>query len=749
MDIIEVYITTAVAIIALGYPILLQVISQLEQKYSSTLISELYDAEPIKIWFKRLSVISMVAIFIWTLKMKPLFQIDGLNIVINNSATLFVAITVSLLVLFFFLFINKTLIYSTPIKFVDYLIARYSKEKDKVRSFNTIADVFLLSVKTENDYISRHLSSFFYDQFRNVRKSSTSKAVEYPEEYYWFVYRTIEELVNLKEKRNKALEYRASGGIWLLGEGDKYKISEHTYTWMWRNLLLALDYDRDEMIINHWENAHQYAGFHLERIMPKVEYINHEATTTNEEAMKERDSERRRFLEFHIALGGLLLYKARYKCIKRMFSFTTSFPPRYELLPSHMNGVFHWYFHFSDPYEIRFSWISHQYWFPELTGLNADGLVKKWIKAYTVLLFLRQYASQTYYVYEKPLEYPQLPDLQSEKQEWLNGIDDFKSNLEEILSNRDLLKSLDLDFITEDWCRQTRKEYPLDYLDNLKKSLIRKYEADAINQQIDQEKVLQFYQSSLNILVPAINDLTSISNKAHNFDDGIEIEIGSETLTQDKDPFSIHPEAHHMNFDTILAKRLRGKLFEGFASTFISNKKYTFLLKHEDVFKAVDRLKDEDIILIGFGFNIQYYRDILHVKELSETNYKNVPIKNYHGNRILNHSLFVLKRSDLPIIELLDIPTEIIKNYSLEEIGGIKNLYGSVLDLNVVNIVREQLLNEEKSNEQELKKSVYTSLVLSLKVTWKKDSNLYQLTEHLDYSTRGLPNSVSDIPLFK
>jgi len=219
-----------------------------------------------------------------------------------------------------------------------------------------------------------------YLTFQKQREKNENGSTQYPVSYYEVVYKSTEELANLKSKKLAFLEYRTVGGLWLLGETRGSQISGTTYLWIWRNLLLSIKYERDDMIIYYWQNAHRYFSYQLKRILPKYEYENFKIT--NEEDIKNRDIERYRFLEFHYALGGLLLHSKRYSCIRRIFSYTTSIPPNYELLPETMDEIFKMYIEFRDPHEEKFTWISQTYPFPETEGLNADYLIKKWICEY-------------------------------------------------------------------------------------------------------------------------------------------------------------------------------------------------------------------------------------------------------------------------------------------------------------------------------------------------------------------------------
>ena len=201
MDKIEIYISVTITILGLAYPILLQVIARLDEKYGSTLIVELFDKEQIKKWFKILLVTSLVSIFIWTFKFKPFIQLDGWDYLINNSANILILLNATALVVLFFQFVNKILVYYTPAKFINYLIGKHNKKGSDLQYFKALTDVFLLSVQKQNQTISQTLSRFFYDAFKIERAKSNSQAVEYPEAYYSLVYKSIEEPCDTKKQK--------------------------------------------------------------------------------------------------------------------------------------------------------------------------------------------------------------------------------------------------------------------------------------------------------------------------------------------------------------------------------------------------------------------------------------------------------------------------------------------------------------------------------------------------------------------
>ena len=376
---IGIYIAAIITLLGVAYPILFQVIARLEEKYSSENIVSLFDKEFEGKFFRWSLYISLILIVIWTLKLPPLIQIDGLNFIINNSANILACSSAIILVIAFFLFVRKILIYYTPTKVIHYLINRHDSRNNDLKYFEALSDILILSIKGQQRNISLKLSDFFYRTFRTEREKSINNPVVYPDLYYEVVYKAIEELVILKEKRNYALEYRTAGGIWLLGEIKENAISEKTYIWLWRNLLLALQYQRDDMIVYHWETAHQFYTYNLPYIYEEYDYTTQNFQVSNQEDVNKRKLEREKFIEFHYALGGLLNYKKRYDCIKRLFTHTNSQPPKYELLPESMFEIFNFYHKIRDPFERNYSWIKHQYKFPKKIGLNDDYVVKKLI----------------------------------------------------------------------------------------------------------------------------------------------------------------------------------------------------------------------------------------------------------------------------------------------------------------------------------------------------------------------------------
>lgn len=746
MTSIDAYIYIIIGLLGVAYPVLLQVVARLDEKYSSDKIAELFDQEWEKKAFKYSLISSLLFIVLWSLKLPALIHVDHLDFLIENSASLLLAINSILLVISFFYFVNKILIYYSPTKFIPYLIKQNEKSGNDFQYFTALSELLFLFIKQQQTNYSKTLSDFFYTAFRKIRDKHLNQPVVYPDIYYEVVYKAIEELAILKEKRNYLLERRTSGETWLLGELQGKEVSENTYAWMWMNLLLAIRYQQDDLILNHWETCHQYYDYNLCCVNREYDNSVGNLQISNQEAVDKRIKERKRFIEFHYALGGLLLYKERYVCIKRLFRYTQSQPPKYELLPESMFEIFKFYFDVRDPYDRKYTWISHLYSFPELSGVIADNIVKKWIMSYMAILFLRQYTIVPYLTITRPLDLPPTPKTQGEIKQWIDGLDFFKKLVSEHLQNKELLKTLSLDFIRLEWCEENQKPYPITLIETFKTNLESAYNANSLNLPISNEKVSAFENSTKTIIESTVDKLKLINNESTIQDDNSDKWYGNgQIMLQSKDAFSDNPEAHHMDYDSFLASEVSKSLKECLGETFFYKKTKSFLLKSEDFFKAIDRLTiDDNFVIVNFGVYLDYFINHLRVPELSNEKYRNITIYLFNSSQLVRDSLFVLKKSDLPNISTKPIGEDIIAKYSLKKISDTINLYSSVIDLNDTSDEVYTEIKHEKSDE-ELRKSVLLSIIISTEFKWKKNIEIIQLNQYSDYFQKGIANKLEDI----
>jgi hypothetical protein len=746
MDSITPYITVVITILGVAYPILLQVTSRLDGKYSSDHILELFYSEPESKIFKYSLIAALCFIFLWSLKLKPLIEIDSLSFFIDNSAFILVVCSTIFLIFVFFFLIRKIIIYYIPSMMVMYFIKKHKSNSQGFKYVEALGDMLYQYIRTPQGNISRTLSNFFYSVFNEEREKSLNKPVEYPDLFYNIVYYCIEELINSQRKKNQIFEHHIAGELWMLGEGQKHEISRKTYGNIWHGLLLIIHYKRDDLILNYWENAHNY----FIKSIPYIyeEFDEDDLTFTrvlNEEEINKRKEERERFIEFHYAIGGLLLYERRYNCLNRLFNFTNNYPPVYEMLPETMTEIFRFYNDIRDPYFRKHPFISSVYPFPNHKGLNADSVVKKWIKSYMAVLFLRQYTIQPHLITMRPLDMPIFPDNRGEIKFWIEGLDFFKREVSAHLANKKLLSSLNFNFILSQSTEEQSNLEPLVFIDNLKQSLEKQYEEVVVSTSISKIKKLRFYASTRTTIEDTLNSFMKISNQSINDSETNSWYISGLNMKQDKDSFSEKPEIPNLNYDSFLGNALSRRINDGIASTFFFKKTRAYIVKPEKIFEAIDRLKvDSNYVIVCFGVFLDYYIKQLSINGLTQSEYKGISIHCFSGSNHVSQSFFILKKDDLPNIK--DIPTQdkYISKYSLDKVSRKFDLHASVVDLKSAS---EEILNENRKDpsDYEIMKSVLLNIHLDLEIKWKNKIDMVQIVEYSEYKQKGLESNLRDI----
>ena len=493
----------------------------------------------------------------------------------------------------------------------------------------------------------------------------------------------------------------------------------------------------------YWQNAHRYFSYKLKSIYP---IYNNDGSNSNKIDIENREKERERFLEFNFALGGLLLYSERYFCINRIFQYTTSIPPKYELLPESMDSIFNHYMKFKDPYEDRFSFISHTYPFPDLEGLNADYSIKKWICEYIALLLLRQYSIQPYLITMRPLALPSVPNNQAEKKTWINNIDFLKTLLNNVKSNNDLLRITKLDFITDDWLTKNDKPNPEKLIDIYKEKIEKDYQKTEIEQELQEEKVKAFNDTSISIIKNTLDFYKIINNENEITENYNSWYINGERAIIDKSPFTSDTDTHHLNFDSFLSSSISDKIKIGISETFFYNKSKSYLLREKDIFKGIDKLKiDNNFIIISFSQNLKWLKESLQIPELENNKYKgidiiDIPVSNYH---LVGQAFFILRKNDLPNLKLNDIKKEEIDKYLLQEIDNNLHLYSTVLNL----YKHTDIINELQPSNQDkdLRKQVLIGLSILIEIRWKKKVDNVMIRTYTEYRERGIPDNLNNV----
>ncbi len=750
MGIPEICISFIVALIGIAYPLMMQVIARLEDKYVSIHILNLIKAERQWRLYSRTIKFSLILVLLYVIINHPLVQIPEQYFHISLQIIVIGLIIGTTLSVFSFILFSKLVFdYYSTTKLLQYLIKKDRKYNQKNDVYlKAIADLLYQNIRHQNESIIITISDYLYEVFQKYRDKFSGQEVEYPYSYYELVYKTIEELAILKEKRITRLEYRTVGGIWFFGETKGYSIHESTYYWIWQNLLLAIKYNKDDYVIYYWERAHQHITYNLPIIHADYDYKT--GKIKNDDEIAKRNKERERFFEFHYALGGLLLYSNRFELIGRLFRYTTSIPPVYELLPNHMNEVFKQYFKFRDPYDDDYMRIRQRYYFPNLEGINSEYIIKNWICKYIAILFLRQYTLVPYLIIMKPLEYPTIPESQSEKKMWLDNLGHFKTMVADHFGNIQLIKTMGFEFLIDGKIEQTENPAPMAFLENLTKKVEKDYEQTELQQPIAENKKEAFISFTNQHLKSAFQSIIPLGNNRLTTVEYKDWFITGGNAIIDKNALAENQPAENINYHSFLAESLSDKFYDGISEIFYIQTRKRYLFKEEEFFKALDNLKlsPDRHIIVAFGINLSKYDAFSNIKGLTEKDYQGVPIYIFHrcNFNLAHQTLFVLQKDNLPSIDFLETEKSDIEKYSLVKINDTFNLYAQIIDLFRNEDLRNEIVQSRPS--EDFMKSAMLNISFVIRFRWKKDMNMISLRLYSDYNERGLPNNPSEIEQF-
>lgn len=739
--VIEICVAIDIAILSIAYPILIDKISNIGQKYNSEYLPNVFDSEYPdnkvvgKISFFQLFLILTLLSFVFQIfPIEPTEYFKG-NIIVENSADILVFLLTLILTFTFFYWINKIMLYqSKASELLQYLIKKYNgkkQEQSKTYLLKSINEFAIFAIEKQDPHLQEPLLDFYFKQFQSFREDYDPKVgPEYLFDLYFITNEIIETSISNQNKKLKGLEHRASSGTWLIGESFKFaKISKSTYVWLWRNLVTSSDHK--DLIVNYWSSASQYFNYSLSGLTPEYD----ENGITNQPEIDKIKIERKRFLEFNYALGGLLYYKDVYNTLKYILSFSQSQPPSYPLLPQTMDEIFYWFDQFSNEFKSRNEPIEYKYSFPEIDNLGISRNVSHNICLYISLLFVRQFTQQTIYVFQNFKIFHNLTNDLQELYSYNDRLPYFKNCIETILSHKALLDTLNY---------KIDKEEILSTFDGLDKKIKEKIDLTKLNASLSEEKIQTFYDSTTKIITGAFDEYKTIENEndIENVDDSIITSINGELIIYSKSSFTDN-DIPNINFDSVYSQHIANNKIKYFLpNSFLIARTDKYLIERKQLIDGFERIikdiKDKIIVAIRLGYDSK--------KLISESKFKNILVEIPSTNNHLSDTFFILDKKDLPKFESNNIAQKDIDKFNLTLLDETYQLYSNVIDINLPENIA---LKEEFStnDEKDLKVLILISFIRLIK--WKKDRKITMLSLNSPYQERGIVNKLEDLKELK
>lgn len=211
--IIEICVAIDIAILSIAYPIIIDKISNIGDKYSSEYIPVLFNNEfpqkrlKVKInrkeyghpYFKLILFATLFSFIFLIFKFQPLFEWD--NCFINNSAKFVTLILTIILIISFFMWLDKVALYNGKSKsLLVHLINTYNKLKPDTEIQNyhlkAINEIAYYAIEKQDEHLQKTLLEFYSAVFAYIRKNhDKSKPLIYPADLYFLVNKLNEIVV--------------------------------------------------------------------------------------------------------------------------------------------------------------------------------------------------------------------------------------------------------------------------------------------------------------------------------------------------------------------------------------------------------------------------------------------------------------------------------------------------------------------------------------------------------------------------
>ncbi|MDR3704493.1 MAG: hypothetical protein P4L28_01120 [Paludibacteraceae bacterium] len=744
-----------IAIFALGFPLLIQTIGRIDDKYNSTMLIKTFRKDWISKCFLTILIGAIVSYIIWLCQIPPLRDWGWF---VDNSALILITIsTIALMAMTFFI-VYLTYIYYVPDELLNRLIRAYNKThklSKKKLYFDAISKLLYYSINKADEDLARTLMQFYYDAFISFRKDKEGQIIEYPQEFYNSFFEANELICNRKRKTFSLFNNSALFDLFL-DQYQKTVVSAKTYNFLWRLIIQSVLYDKDDVIIAYWGKAHQLCDFYMQN--PNAVY-NDKYEIQNQAEIDKKQRERNDFIEFHYALGGLLMYKQKYNTIKELMYYTQSIPPRYVLVPESMEEVINRYMQIDRNENSNPVYYVQRYWFPDINGINDDGIIRMWIKRYIAILFIRQYTLQEYYVYSQRLEMPKLPHDLSELKHWEEELTSLENYVNDYLKQEDVLKELGLEQLcNQNWFEENNKIRPSDLIANLKTEIENKYNKIKAEQPIASNKENEFYEATKDLLIPIFQKYKEIFTNNEIGDLYEKYFINGQHYTLDKAAFSSNQDISYINTDSISAEAVAMNFQYYALNALILIKPQKYLLTEKDLFKAIDKLNiSNDFVLIYFGL-VEYFK-FYNISGLEKINdkwyYKKdkdkdneieiIEIDNYI-NDLVSQSAFILRKKDLPNMIFNKVKEETIQKYHFcEPIDETFNIYAKINDLNKEDNEEIRKEAEQNNNQVDLSQKVLACVDINVEIQYKPNAKCIQLKVFSQFDDRGKANEIEDV----
>ena len=733
---IEFLLAFVSAILGLSVPVMLQVIERVDQRYESTRLAERLKREPIVI----ASICCLISsLFCCAYAVFVHIPSPWDCWLMNNSADLLALASCIALIVCFLFSCKVILAYYNPEKLQNRILGRFNKaktDKDKERAFLDWVDLTKALLQSADREPAFKVYDTLGHAVYNAFETAGDEGVAYPS-YLVRGITSINENLCLMQRR----PYSINNGNQILKNliGDPTKLSDEGYRLLWSNLQLQLFYNQEDWVHEYWSAAVQNYDLGLQKLYEgEPAYYDDGKVVTSKDVLR-RAEQRKRYLEFHIALCASVLREQRYDLLEKLMEYYRSMAPEYEypLVPSSVAEIL-------DAFEIvevspRLDFGVENYY--PLRGMKgiADGIVIGSIKRYLTYLFVRIFSS----IGRRPRTYANYPDSIGGLKRMDEYLECIQRLLPSVLGNESLMNTLSFSDFGE------VQQQMRNVLDNLRKEVSTKQKEQKRNKPNDQDiveanlnEVVGFVHRSMSVYSPFMRDhQDEIDPKTYYL-------RGANSFLYPNQAFQHDAGMSYVNMAETVTGASITSIQHGFASVFYQVEQRRFRISSEIVFEALNNLKiGKGFVIVAFDIYWDFFlnKGVEGLMKKGESySYNGIPIIRLHGGPtdLVSQTLFVMSESNMPVLTFIPPVEEHLSKYELKELDKVYSLYGSIVKLNDNAALLEAVDNMSKEQAREY--SLF-NVFINAKVFVKPTSPVVSIQLMHDLRENGKADKVDDI----
>jgi len=638
-------ITIFAAVFGMAYPLMLQAIERIDDKYTSSVLA----TDLRKRWqfrtFNWLIIICIILLPVLAFVLESTDSIQEKYVIVSFATMLIVFLMVDVVWL-----VKQILVFYSPKELFEHL-----DNKDDIKNADALLDLARYAEKVDEFilYISS-LTSVFKYILDEQKKISEDKPVEYSEDVYDILAKIAKKVGNTSLSDDR---YNYVGIVPVIYNNEiQGRISAVTFLRMWEMVNRAVKAGNTGWFRDYWTYANQYYRFAIHNTLTEQKKSN-----INE------------FYYYHVMIGALLVYFKRFDWLRHIMHFTQELPAHFVLIPGTISKIFEIVHYLEGLLERPFD-VYQRYQFYGLDkGVKMDETIVGYAYRYLALLIIRIWTYKDYnYNYSNPLDLPLCDD------ESIEANDDMIICVEQM--KREVGKWFDSGILNDFGFSDIPSQKEItDKLDEYILALKMKIKEIESYNDVDENKVkvikdeIIVSNANSSIQIPMMNDGQVIDDSFTS--QSIPIMV-SQSLEK---PYITKGSKKSMgNFGSTLVYSLNYEFLNEYLriSSILVPSTVSYNINQKDLLDAIDLLElTDDYMIIVWG-------NVLDMYELKKRlTYQDNEIS-YNGHKVLNLGMsrysacvWLIKDADVPFVEITDTST---MSNMITEIDSNNHLYSNI-----------------------------------------------------------------------